>query len=503
MSAVNDTELIHRAQSQDRIAFAMLVERYRAFVRSLAYRALGNADDAQDVTQEVFVYAFLRLGDLREAARFSGWLRTLTFTLCADYRRRRGTRRLGEPLPIYNEASEETNLAERFALREAVASLSEAHRTTFLLRYAGGWSEEEVADLLQIPLNTVRSRLMAAKRRLRLDLESLLPERSTMSVSISEQTLTAAHAALLYSVFPEAKIVSVQKDPEPWMPFAWRVGIQLADGSTKTVDFRGDLTPERAAQITALSGLGVPVPRLLSAPTRIPDIGFVTLAEVPVGENLSLWTLGGTPHRIHIATDRAFAALEMLQGATEALIVHPVVGPTLTRRTLTEEADALITAGGPYLSDPWFQNALTQVRKEAAATELPPVFSNYLHYFPIFVRIRPGKSSTEEPLGWPGDARLSEGQITEIVAPYGELHDPLLDLAMVWIYDCYPFVHTGFVERWLWQKGISQRDFGVRLTLQALRIIQRELPVTRPAEGGAGYWDALHGWAEQGLKWMA
>jgi RNA polymerase sigma factor (sigma-70 family) len=498
----DDTALIRRTLAGERNAFTALVERHRARVQNIARHALNNADDAQDVTQEVFVYAYQRLYELRDAARFSGWLRTLTLTRCADYRRRRGTRRLGEPLPVYDVASEEQNLTERIVLHEAVAMLSEAHRETFLLRYVGGWSEEDVSDLLQIPVNTVRSRLMAAKRRLRLDLDSLIPERLTMTTSLSEQTLTAGHANLLYAVYPDAKIVSVQKDPESWMPFAWRIGIELPTGDEKTVDFRHDLTPEYAAQITALARLGLPVPRLLSEPARIPDIGFVTLAEKAAGENLAQWAIAGTPHRVRIATDRAFEALDLLQGATEALINDSLVGPSLMRRTLVSEGERLMATGGPHIEDPWFRETLTKVRNAAADVQTPLVFSNYLHYFPNFLRIRPSDAAMDVPLGWPGDVRLGEGRLAEIVAPYGELRDPLLDLAMVWIYDCYPFVHTGFVERRLWQTDVSRREFGLRLALQSLKHIQRELPVARPPEGSAAYWDALHGWAEQGITWM-
>ena len=72
---------------------------------------------------------------------------------------------------------------------------------------------------------------------------------------------------------------------------------------------------------------------------------------------------------------------------------------------------------------------------------------------------------------------------------------------MVWVQDCYPFVHTGFVEQFLWRRGVTQREFAPRLALKALQMIARDLPHARPAEGG-GYWDGLHGWAEQGLGWL-
>ena len=68
---------------------------------------------------------------------------------------------------------------------------------------------------------------------------------------------------------------------------------------------------------------------------------------------------------------------------------------------------------------------------------------------------------------------------------------------MVWIYDCYPFVHTGFVEQFLWRRNLTRRDFGPRLALNALRIIQREVPAGDPAQGAA-----YRAYVEQGLGWM-
>ena len=172
MNTETNPELIRKALSGDRFAAGRLVERHRRNTLALAYKTLGDSDDAQDVAQEALVYAVQRLPELRDWGQFVSWLRHITLSLCADYRRRRGTRRLGEPLTAVNEASEETHYAERMVLTQAMQTLSEAHRTTVLLHYVGGWSREEVAEMLDVPLNTVRSRLMAAKRQLRIDLDN-------------------------------------------------------------------------------------------------------------------------------------------------------------------------------------------------------------------------------------------------------------------------------------------------------------------------------------------
>ena len=104
----------------------------------------------------------------------------------------------------------------------------------------------------------------------------------------------------------------------------------------------------------------------------------------------------------------------------------------------------------------------------------------------------------DKAFGWPGDARLSSNPVVELVSPFGHFGDPLLGLAMVWIYDCYPFVHTGFVEQFLWRRGKTRRDFAPRLMLQALQTLQKG---TQPGDIGE-YPSALHGWVEQGLIWL-
>lgn len=500
------------------MAGSRLTERHRRTVIALAYRTLENADDAQDVAQEALVYALQRLPDLREAGKFASWLRNITLSLCADYRRRRGTRRLGEPITVLNEAREEVACVETFTIRQAIADLSDAHRATLLLHYVGGWSLEETAVILEIPINTVRSRLMAAKRTLRTELPGFFPEPILSKGKLMPPEtfgLSETQLSLINAAFPEARILSVQNDPEPWMPFSPRVHLALEGGVEKTVDFRGDIDPARAELLPVLERLGISCPRLVpNAVTEGPN-GPLRLAEVPRGENLLLWALGGTPHRIRLATERAFEAIDRLQGVTEALQAD-TVGARLERRTLADEvailtddarweADAWLAEEGrarrQWLQDSWFTAALAKVQAAVADIHDPLVYTSYGFFFPLSYRIATTDDPFNEPFGAPGDPAYAKSPLVEFVQPFGHYGDPLLGLAMVWVQDCYPFVHTGFVEQFLWRRGVTKREFGPRLALKALQMIARDLPVERPSEGG-GYWDGLRGWAEQGLGWM-
>ena len=514
----SDSYLVRLALAGDHLARGRLTERHRRSILALAYRTLENADDAQDVAQEALVYALQRLPELREAGRFASWLRTITLSLCADYRRRRGTRRLGEPIVVLNEASEETSFAEAFPVRQAVADLSDAHRTTLLLHYVGGWSREEVASILEIPVNTVRSRLMAAKRNLRAELPGFFPEAPLLKgkpMPTNPLGLSETQNSLINAAFPGVGFVGPDSFDQVRAPDVQIHFVFVVPGSDKTLEFRDDITPDRAALVPVLEKLGIPSPRIISGPT-FDGVRYQTLCETPRGENLTEWALGGTPHRIRLATERAFEGIDRLQGLTAALQAGPV-GAKLERRTLSDEA-AILTddarwEANPWLAeegrtrrqwlrDPWFASALAKVTEAVADINEPLVYTDYLHFFPQCYRIAPSSDLFNEPLGAPGDPAYQKNPLVEFPHGFtGHYGDPLLGLAMVWVQDCYPFVHTGFVEQFLWRRGVSKREFAPRLALKTLQMIARDLPVERPAEGG-GYWDGLHGWAAEGLEWM-
>ncbi len=507
--------MIEQALGGDRSAIDRLVEKHRKSVFSIALQALGNRDDAFDVAQETLVYSVMHLPSIRDRTQFPSWLRNVTLSTCVDYRRRRGTRRLGEPISQLNEAIEEHNYLEKLAIHDAMSQLSESHRITLSLHYLGGWSLEEVAEILNVPLNTVRSRLMAAKKQMRTELEPLFMQRKTKrTMSASVFTLSEKHTSLLERAFPKSRILSLQAEIEAWMPFNNRVKLALDNGSEGEADFRTDLSHERIELMNLLNRLGITCSSALAPPIKDGKGGYLTLCEKTKGDNLLLWTLGGTPHRIRLATERAFEAIDRIQGVTGALLEDPI-GQKLTRKTLTDEAQALLDddkwASDPWLSgengdiqgwrqDPWFKEALTNVQKAVADIDTPLVLTDYVHFFPNWIRIAPNDKSFDEPLGWPGDSRYQDNPIVEYTAPFGYIGDPLLGLAMVWIYDCYPFIHTGFVEQFLWRRGVSRREFAPRLALQALKTIARQTNVNRPPDDK--FWDSLHAYVDQALSWM-
>jgi RNA polymerase sigma-70 factor, ECF subfamily len=182
-----DGELVRQALAGERGAFTELVNRYRNIVCGVAYHYLGNFEDAQDAAQETFVHAFLHLKELREPEKFAPWLRRTATNLCADLRRR-GSRLYmfagdaGPPLTAIEDLAGAVHdgqlerLTTRMVVQEALSHLPEKARLTVTLFYISGYSHAEIARFLEIPVNTVRSRLQHAKRRLREEMIPMLTD---------------------------------------------------------------------------------------------------------------------------------------------------------------------------------------------------------------------------------------------------------------------------------------------------------------------------------------
>ncbi len=161
-----------RETLRDANAFGELVRRYQGRLYRLAYRMLGNAEEAQDATQEAFLRAYRALSSFRLDASFSPWMYRIATNVCLDMLRSRRpqTSLDGSPLDPPAALSVEGAVAEREKLRavvEAVGRLPVGLRTVFLLRHETELSYEEIAQALGLPLNTVRTRLFRARNALK------------------------------------------------------------------------------------------------------------------------------------------------------------------------------------------------------------------------------------------------------------------------------------------------------------------------------------------------
>lgn len=177
---LRDEDLVARLRWRDLAAFEALYDRHAALVYSVAYRVVGNAQAAEDVTQEVFLRLWRR-PELFDGTRgrFTTWLLSVARNRAVDEVRSLGRRLQHEAPPPEAGAQElgdasaadpelEAQLAlEREAVRAALATLPPEQQEVLLLAYFGGLTQQEIAQRLGQPLGTVKTRIRLGMKKLR------------------------------------------------------------------------------------------------------------------------------------------------------------------------------------------------------------------------------------------------------------------------------------------------------------------------------------------------
>ncbi len=185
---LDDQALIERCRRGDQAAFEPLVERYRERVWRLAYNYLRDREEARDAAQEAFVRAWQALPSFRGQSAFYTWLFRITMNVATDRVRQRAARRRAfgsEPVPeeewervMVDPQAPPDQLAagaeQRARIRRALDTLPEHQRAIIMLSDLQGLSYREIAEVLEIPMGTVMSRLHNARKRLRRVLGPLL-----------------------------------------------------------------------------------------------------------------------------------------------------------------------------------------------------------------------------------------------------------------------------------------------------------------------------------------
>jgi RNA polymerase sigma-70 factor (ECF subfamily) len=165
-----DRALIRRYLEGERDAAGGLVDRYQKRLFNVAVRMLGNTQDAEDVTQTVFLNAFLKLRSYDPRYRFFSWIYRLAVNESLNMlKRRKRTVTLEDApdLPAPGAAPDHTAEVQEF-VGKALMGLKPDDRTVVVLKHFLFFSYEEIADVLEIPVKTVKSRLFTARERLRL-----------------------------------------------------------------------------------------------------------------------------------------------------------------------------------------------------------------------------------------------------------------------------------------------------------------------------------------------
>lgn len=202
---MQDELLIRRAQSGDEGAFEQLLLAHQKSVYNLCLRMAGNPDDALDLSQEAFIRAWRALGQYQFDAAFSTWLFRLTSNICIDFLRKQKRQQhmsltatdedeSGEefavPDPAPGPEEQAVHNERRQAVARAMAALPGDYRAVMQLRAVEALSYEQIAEILDIKVGTVKSRLARARAQLR----KILKDGNFFDSDSSEQMPEEVHA---------------------------------------------------------------------------------------------------------------------------------------------------------------------------------------------------------------------------------------------------------------------------------------------------------------------
>lgn len=179
---IDEPVLIQRALGGDLPAFRQIVEEYKMIVYRLALDMTGNPDDADDISQEVFLRAYKSLPSFRGESKISSWLYRIAVNICLDHRSKKKSRLvelrddmegdeniardLHQPLPDMSAGSRMI----QDHIQKALEKLSPRERTVFVLRHYNDMSLKEIAATLSVTLGTVKSTLFRAVEKLQAEL---------------------------------------------------------------------------------------------------------------------------------------------------------------------------------------------------------------------------------------------------------------------------------------------------------------------------------------------
>ncbi|HID31841.1 MAG TPA: sigma-70 family RNA polymerase sigma factor [bacterium (Candidatus Stahlbacteria)] len=162
-------ELVRRARKGDETAITRLVGIYKGFVYTIAYRMVNDPDRAEDITQETFIRAFIKIDSLKDPGRFKTWLGKITRNLIYDHLRQE--RKEWIEVVVTNPGDGMASIRRRVIIQKALSRLREQDRMLLVLTYFKGLSLREVGKIMEIPEADIRVYIHRARRRLRKELK--------------------------------------------------------------------------------------------------------------------------------------------------------------------------------------------------------------------------------------------------------------------------------------------------------------------------------------------
>jgi RNA polymerase sigma-70 factor (ECF subfamily) len=182
----SDTEIISRVLKGDHNAYAVLVERYKSYVFTLSLRFTKNREDAEEVSQDIFIKAYRYLADFKGTAKFSTWLYTIVNTTCITFLRKKRldvqsldderTFEVADSQDSGFRANQVEQKSRQEMVNQAIALLNPDDAEIITLFYKNEQSLEEIGQILGLEANTAKVRLHRARTRLKEKMEKYFAE---------------------------------------------------------------------------------------------------------------------------------------------------------------------------------------------------------------------------------------------------------------------------------------------------------------------------------------
>ncbi len=171
----DDFPLIEKFKIGDEKAFSDLVFKHKDKVRNLVYLTLGDVDFVDDISQDVFINVYHKLGEFRFESKFTTWLYRITINKCKDYLRKKKVRSIFTPIKDHHYDRIGKTDSDSFDIQKlvqkAIDKLPEKLKVPLILRDIEGYSYQEIADKLECEVGTIKSRIFRARESLKIILE--------------------------------------------------------------------------------------------------------------------------------------------------------------------------------------------------------------------------------------------------------------------------------------------------------------------------------------------
>jgi RNA polymerase sigma factor (sigma-70 family) len=178
LSLQAENELIDQVLAGKEDSYASLVDEYKSYAYTIAFKILNNRSDAEEASQDAFIKAFHYLKNFNRQARFSTWLYRIVFNTAVSYKRK--NKQTLSSIEYHDKAADSENSLEKddrqVFVSKAMDHLNEADRLAIQLYYIKEFSLEEVAKMMGQNMNTLKVRVHRARQRLADELKKILKE---------------------------------------------------------------------------------------------------------------------------------------------------------------------------------------------------------------------------------------------------------------------------------------------------------------------------------------